>query len=278
MAAGHEKTVAVLEAYFDESGIQDERFCVVAGFVATSQKWSIFEEGWQRATAGVEFHAKRFFARDDKGQRVGDYAGWSDRQAKAYLDRCLDAVLTRAANNVLIPVGAVVDVAAFKALPLRERKWLTGYYLDSRRKAITTGAPSQPYFVALPWCLSQAADCVRKPGTKVEIVCDRSPNVMGLVTNVFDVVTQRSPFGKLLGELAFKQAQDVGGLQAADLLTYCCYQKAIGDYTRKPELAHAITRAGTVLVRRHRMALLDADGLSAVLEDTDARQALAMIK
>ena len=49
----------VLEAYLDESGINDgDPICVAAGWVASSRQWKLFEERWQRASSGVVFHTR----------------------------------------------------------------------------------------------------------------------------------------------------------------------------------------------------------------------------
>ena len=67
---GHEKVVAVLEAYLDESGIHGSApWCLIAGFVASSRQWAWFENRWAKRTTEAEFHAKEFFARDQAGRR-----------------------------------------------------------------------------------------------------------------------------------------------------------------------------------------------------------------
>ena len=67
-----------LQAFLDESGTHfDSKECVIAGYVATTTRWSEFETRWQcaLAEAGVpDFHAKVFFARDENGGRVAPYA------------------------------------------------------------------------------------------------------------------------------------------------------------------------------------------------------------
>lgn len=271
----------MLTAYFDESGINDSRYCTVVGFVGASQKWTVFEERWRTATRGIDFHAKRFFGRDSKGRRLDDFTDWSEAKALAHLDRILDTVLNRVDAGVLTAVGAIVDVNAFMTLPEPTRKYLTGLSLDRRRRAVTTGAPNRPYFVALPWCLAQAADCVRTEGITVDFVFDENPTQTGLTTKLYRTISEHGDpdLRRRLGTLMFKRSPGLGALQAADLLAYCCYQKATGAFDTKRELAHAVSRLDKIVDRkrkRNRLAWLDAEGLDAVV--ANATNSIAMIR
>ena len=58
---GRDKTIYVLEAYFDESGItREDAHCIVAGFVGSASQWQLFEEQWERASGGVVFDGMDF--------------------------------------------------------------------------------------------------------------------------------------------------------------------------------------------------------------------------
>jgi hypothetical protein len=269
----------VLQGYFDESGISTEAAsCVLAGFVGTTQKWSVFESSWMRATESVCFHAKRFFGRDDKGRRLDQYKEWSDARAERYLDRLLDAIISRVQERALIPVGAAVDVRAFGALTEQQRRYLTGLWIRKRR-TISTGAPTKPYFAVFPWCIARAAKCARHSAT-VDFVFDDSPNFVGLARQQFHIASEsvQPDFRRRLGTLAFKRSPDVAGLQAADLLAYCVYQRMSGG-TRKPELARALNRLeAAVLVKHSEMALLDHEAIDRVLRDPDAARAIRMMR
>src|SRR2546423_12461361 len=103
---GHDKVVAVIEAYCDESGIHDgARACVVAGWVASARTWQRFEERWVKACGGVEWHGKEFFARDRDGNRVAPYKGWSDGDALTYVTALVEAIIV----SDLIAVGGLTD-------------------------------------------------------------------------------------------------------------------------------------------------------------------------
>lgn len=160
---------SVIEAYCDESGIQDGApKCVVAGWVASARQWEQFEERWKRASGGVEFHGNRFFTRDDKGQRVDAYRGWTDEQAQDYLLGLVGVLQTSAIKSV----GAVVDIADFEARTDAERKWLTGAaYLPEFKKWEGSGSPNRPYYLGFTHCIEGGTYCVKDPKWQVSWEC-----------------------------------------------------------------------------------------------------------
>jgi hypothetical protein len=216
--------VAVLEAYIDESGInRTDRYCVVAGFVGSSRQWQLFEARWQKASNGVDFHGKQFFARAKNGERIRPYKGWSNDQAIAYLDRLLDVI----ALGWLTPIGLVIDQEAFFQLTTTERHYLTGRMFNRQKGRWTgSGAPTKPYFLGFIECLSMAAACVRKPGLRVNFVFDQQKHYAANALRLFQINKEHVPFLRnRLGECVFKERGGVGGLQVADLLAHACHRR-----------------------------------------------------
>lgn len=212
---GQEKVVAVLEAYFDESGINpQDAHCVVAGFVGSSRQWQRFEQRWLKASEGVTFHGKDFFAQDGNGRRVKTYRGWSDDRATTYLDALWRVI----EQSTLRPVGAVVEVSA----------------------------PDKPFL----WAFHEWLPRIAEPGWKVHVVFDQQQQYAPHVLKVFlDNKVCVTGLGKRLGELIFKDKTGVGGLQAADLLAHACYRR--GRITRLSECfrAASISSFDTVTTR-----------------------------
>ncbi|HLW44510.1 MAG TPA: hypothetical protein VKS00_08470, partial [Candidatus Acidoferrales bacterium] len=62
--AAKERTLAVLIAYMDESGIhEDSAVCAIAGYVGSAEEWRRFEHKWKqalRAESISEFHMSEF--------------------------------------------------------------------------------------------------------------------------------------------------------------------------------------------------------------------------
>jgi len=187
-------TAEIIEGYCDESGIQDGASnCVVAGWVATSRKWKLFESRWSRASGGVEFHGKQFFARDPGGNRVGPYRGWPDDRANKYLQGLLDAIL----DCQLRSIGAVINVADFQARTVEERKWLTGAaYLPDFKKWEGRGSPQRPYYLGFTECVEQGAACVKiRTGKSTSIsISKMSWRHMPLITTKGREATHRRPW------------------------------------------------------------------------------------
>src|ERR1017187_3547149 len=86
---GHRKLFAIMQAYFDESGIDHaSEFCILAGYVGGVGQWRRFERNWKKILARYkvnEFHAKRFFQRDNRGKRLDEYVSWTDEKADAFI-------------------------------------------------------------------------------------------------------------------------------------------------------------------------------------------------
>ena len=128
-----------IAACADESGIHDDAsVCILAGYVASVSQWAAFDERWKRVLRKhdvLDFHSREFFPIDSRGKRVGRYrksdgskasfGDWAEDQASEFLVGLLSAI-----NETNIhPIGAMVDVSAFRALTYGERKFLTGAYM-----------------------------------------------------------------------------------------------------------------------------------------------------
>jgi hypothetical protein len=246
---GQDKVVTVIEAYCDESGIQDGApLCIVAGWTATARNWQLFEDRWLKASGGVDFHGKKFFARTDRGERLKPYKGWSDVRAQSYLS---GLVATIAISDIR-PVGAVIDVAAFKALNEEARQWLTGASWNRQRQTFTTtGAPDQPYYLGFIECLESAAMNVRKSGLVVNFVFDQQHMLAPWALEFFQKAKTQTntPLSKRLGEAIFKSKAGVGGLQAADMLAHAFYKRGATTMEVPRKLGPDVAREFAIVVK-----------------------------
>jgi hypothetical protein len=248
----------VLAAYLDETGINaDSPICAVTGWVASVGQWQLFEERWERASGGVTFHGSVFFARDRDGRRVGAYSGWSDAQAAAYVDRLL-TVLER---GWLTAFGTIVDVNEFMALSETQRHYLTGRVFNRRKnKWVLSGAPTKPYFFCVSESFNDVAECVRQPGSRVDMVFDEQQQYEAHARNLFLWNKQHvEHLSTRLGEISFRQKGGVGALQAADMLAHVCHKRsrfAVGD---QPELDSVTVRMRKLM--HECVRFVDAEGL-----------------
>jgi hypothetical protein len=266
---GRDKVVTLIEAYCDESGIHDgARACAVVGWVATARTWQRFEERWLKASAGVEWHGKDFFARDADGQRVRPYKGWSDNDALDYVRALVEAITA----SHLQAVGGLVDVQAFKALSLDERKWLTGAtWNNQRQRFTTTGSPNRPYYLGFMECLEGAASNVKKHGWQVSFVFDQQNQFAPWALLFFQAAKKQTQteLSTRLGDITFKSKVGVGGLQAADMLAHTLYRVFTEPFTginlTAPELMAITTQFDSQI--KNRIASYHKRGLAMRLSD-----------
>ncbi len=217
---GHGKLFAVMQAYFDESGIHHESaFCILAGYVGGVGQWKRFERTWRKILAKYkveEFHAKRFFQRDKRGQRLDEYADWTDAKADDFIRELINCIL----SVKVYPVSCSVVKAAWNQLSYGERRYLTGGIFDAD-EFTTSGAPSKAYFVSFQFCIYMATDfCGR--GQKVHFAFDLNKDFHGYGREYFKLLKKLPglSWAPKLGQPSWPTSFEAVQLQAADLLAY----------------------------------------------------------
>lgn len=211
------------KALFDESGIHDRApICVVAGYIGSLSEWRRFDEAWEPYSKDPGFHAKSFFARDNQGHRVPPYDSWDDERGQKYLGYLLESVTTLK----LYPVGALVDVQAFRRYSKDERRLLTGGYATRSGKWKHSGAPTKPYYTVFIHAVLSALDRADRHDWKIHFVCDRQRQFAPLALKLYSrMKDDLEPIDSdRMGAITFESRYEAIGLQAADLLAYCWYQ------------------------------------------------------
>lgn len=210
-----------LQAYLDESGHSgDSPICAIAGYFGGVNQWAKFERSWKRILereAVAEFHAKRFWARDNDGNLVSEYKGWTKDRARRFLADLLEVIRA----NRVYPIAGVLVMEEWRRLTKEERRWLTGAVLrkiGEKSKLITEGAPNKPYFLPFHHCVIKAA-LYCKPGIRVHFTLDANKNIEGWAVKLFQALKEKL-CPRQLGDLVFADSRDACPLQAADLLAY----------------------------------------------------------
>ena len=224
-SAGDETHFAMLRSYMDESGIQDSApFCVVAGYVGSVAHWKKFEPAWKKElekTGIPEFHAKRFFAKDDKtGLRVGDYKGWDDSKANAFLNSLLETI----ARYKLRALASSVSVPLFLSYSEDERRFLTGgQYWNGKWKR--SGAPTKSYYLPFQHCVIEATTHC-PVSDKVHYFFDLNKQLSPWAGEMYRdlLLSENLKVRPQLGQISFPTGSDAVGLQAADLICYIVNQ------------------------------------------------------
>ena len=241
---GEHKVVVVLQAFCDESGIDPKDTClVVVGFLAKTDVWGSFEGQWRRATGGVTFHAKKFFGRNSKGQRLKPYTGWSDAKAESYIETL--ARIIREHHRV-VPFGSIVDVRAFRALTADQRRFVTGALFSAKKWALVgsgPGAPAQPYFLGFVGCIARALTIANIVGQEVHFVFDVQNQFSAHALNMFREL-KRLPGMELLGQVSYETDDKYPALQAADLLGHVHHGIRTAKLERRIELSRVFHAMG----------------------------------
>ena len=267
-------------AYGDETGTHDgSKFCAVLGYVASPRQWKLFRRDWRKALGKriPEFHAVDFFQRASWESSDSPYHGWSEKKAEVFLDKLL-----RTINRYdLRPIGFAYESEPFMALSLEERKRLTGAVRFNRvrrrgdqvevsSKLITSGAPTQLYFLGVSYVITEAVKAAPS-GANVSFVFDRREQSESRAADMFDEITQYSSSPILegrLGSLSFRDSSDYEPIQAANLYAYVINRFLHG--TIDDSLLPALEK---LTKKKDAIGVAQADDYQKMLQHQDFEQA-----
>jgi hypothetical protein len=202
----------------DDSGTHDtSQICVVAGYFAGERSWILFDRAWRKVLTSeglVEFHANRFWAQVS-GAQTSEYKSWTRTRLNCLMSSLLDVI----SSHRIYPVGCAVVMNEWAALPLDEKRYLTGAACQNGR-LVTPGAPRKSYF--LPFlCAIQTAASYCHAGDKMHSSFDQSSRFSSYALNYFKLMKQfPGQTASKLGEPFFPDSATAAPIQAADLLAY----------------------------------------------------------
>jgi hypothetical protein len=214
----------MIRVYMDDSGTHlQSQYCLIAGYWGGHGQWVKFEREWRKVLDAYkvpEFHAKVYWARDDKLQRLESYKGWDDIRRKEFLY----SLLTVIGQHKLYPFAYGVHRGEWNKQTPAERQVLCGANGLQR-------APDNPMFMAFTTSvLRNIRHC--NPGAVMHFVLDSNRNTNGWASICYGemkkFMSQENPVGaRKLGDLTFADSERALPLQAADLLAYEAYKYAI---------------------------------------------------
>jgi hypothetical protein len=239
--------------YADESGVGDpaeDRFCVVAGHIASLETWSRFNREWKMTLGDEisEFKASDFF------QGTGEFKGWSRKKH----DDLLTQLLVLLEYWPVRSVGGAVDLADFLRLSVADRTVLTGAIIEDRLGSKTrirwhtTGAPSLPYFAGWGLLLEESLTAAES-GAIVNFILDCHDQYKFLATETFDKI---KAFGLLdhhgsgrLGAMTYEDSKKYPEIQLADLHNYVV-RRVAADRVSGRETSEDVLRAFAAVARK----------------------------
>ena len=211
----------MLRAYFDESGhLQDRkcRFVGMGGLVAPADNWERFDKKWKAALDtfidGRPFHMKDYVRSKDPKP---PYVGWDTSKRTAFMSALLDAIEESAAQLV----GCVVSIDGFSALMPEHQIMFRGPYFIAFQK-VTRGAsicglsldgPDRGEKVAMVYAYQKEYGAIESGSD--------NPQNQGQAEQLWHAMRQSGTIDtNCMGAYSSAFADDVFGLQAADLLAY----------------------------------------------------------
>jgi hypothetical protein len=228
------QVLAMLEAYFDESGIHDgAAICVIAGYFGYAAHWKAQEIKWRNVLDSYHFPLKDFHARAMVGSRQ--------------YQPMLEELALSLSKSSIYPVFAGIIVDDFNSFSEKQRRFMTGAPLDEKSgKLKASGSPNKPYFVPFQFALKSVTDHTQT-GRKASFFFGLATPMAGYANEIFkQIKTQQSwpesawKSKRRLGDPAFPLAKETPQLQAADLLAYLTYlymqeRHAANDWTVAPD-------------------------------------------
>lgn len=273
----HLIVVAEWWAYGDESGIQEgSEYCCVLGYVGSPRQWKLFRRDWRSVLGAVpEFHAIDFFQRASWQSEDSPYHDWSEKKARRFLNGLLGVI----DRYDIRPIGFAYKIADFMALNLDERRRLTGATRQTRSrvhqgeleitdKLLSSGAPSEPYFLGFYYLITEALKASPR-GATINYVFDRRRTREALAFLTYDEIKKysESPTFDRLGLLSFGDSDKYEPLQAADLYAYATNRRLHGSTTDLVE--RALDKLGR---KRDTMPIGDSSTFHALLADLDKKR------
>lgn len=212
----------MLKAYCDESydgQINTTPVYVVAGFIADTANWQVFETRWKSSMRDLGIQKIGFHASQVENG-LGAYEGMSEQARRQIQERLVADIL---ASN-LLPVVHTIDVDGFRL----QRHKFEQFLGDDNWKY------SQPHILAVNQWVSQVCR-VTNDTNQIEVVLDRNHEFKIRVEAWFENAKSQfldHPCYKRLGQFVHVERLSAVGLQAADLLAHAAFRNASGRPSR----------------------------------------------
>lgn len=209
----HYKAMAMLTAYFDESGIHSSsEVILISGFVATSELWEKFDAEWKENldTARVPYwHSTEYEA------RVGPFQGMNEGIRES------------------LPVGLVKVLCKYKPTAIEgaisRKDW--DQFKDLRIGQLFKA----PYNLCFEYLIQQIAHWSQTEanGEPVSLIFADQKEYKNHAAEIYDLYRSNFTYARIVSGVSFYPVQNLRPLQAADMIAYEMYRLATGTKGRK---------------------------------------------
>jgi hypothetical protein len=190
-------------AYMDETGHaadNAQRFCGMAGFVSTADKWDILKEHWQGTLKRFNvpyMHMKEF------GPSAGIFKSWKndDSRRKAFYGELLRHLRKIRA----IPFGSIYSLDAYRKLSEEDQQIL-----------------NEPYLKSLTDCVGIPAFLLQEKPSEVKynVVFSEQSEFKHRAAKIYELFRAIYSIGERMRYPDFKDMRELVPLQAADIVAY----------------------------------------------------------
>lgn len=217
-----------ITSYCDESIRSETGVLVLAGYMATSRQWTVFQELWSDA---LRKDTLSEFKASDCEQGRGEFAGWCE----GCRCRSCQRFVSQIAAARLVGVGTIINLHAYE--PIRSQMDILRT-IPRRQGGVAKFG--DPYYLGFQQhCEQVAALAGSAPKEeKVSYVFDRTNEYQAKCLNIFEEVKHKpgSAIGYRMGVISFDESRDYAGLQAADLFAFELRRYAEGvAFADRPE-------------------------------------------
>lgn len=206
----------MLTAYIDETGHSQDpskKYVGLAGMVATSAQWEVFEGDWRQSLEDFEIPNSFFHMTDFTHSKGIPYERWKDdgQKRKDVLGRLMGII-----GSTGMSFGAVVRLDDYRATSVEFQS-----------------AMLDPYYLCLQHCVHGAAiqTLYEAPEEKINVVFADQPEYRGKIGPLYAALRESKDMrehGLRLGGHCVDKPQDLLPLQAADVIAY-----EVGQYFEK---------------------------------------------
>ncbi len=186
--------MAMMSAYFDESGHPDQgRALVVAGFASSDDQWIHFEREWAQTL--LDFEAPNVFHAVDFMTSSKGYRDWPFPKRKDFLRRLLGII----GRRTTMSFSSAIHLSDFNAV---------------NREAVLAEVAGFPYPLAAITCVQKTAGWARARGhsAQVRYVFEDGPRDKGQLFLLMERHNMPTP--------RFRKKEEAMPCQAADLLAW----------------------------------------------------------
>jgi Protein of unknown function (DUF3800) len=207
--------MALLKAYFDESGTHDQSTVVmITGLMGTMDQWAVFEQDWTKLLSNLglsHFHASACAAREE-----------------------IFAPLHHSTRRDLF-VNLMQIIMDHKLTPVNGTVWRSDW--DKFKNGPHGGRCPDPYYLCLEYVIDQMVQWAinHANGESVAPTFALQDEYATRALETYKVIQRIPRWQNRLGPLVFVPAEDYPALQGADLLGYELYQYTT-TYRTDPEL------------------------------------------